>query len=189
MDIVEFLNSNQGAVIACLTFVYVIATLVIVYFNKKSIDEMKATREEEIRPYVFAYLAFVPRERQRCTLVLKNYGKSGARITAFNISPGLNLVHGESDCSFLEKMILAPGQSIRLLAIDPDKNIHEKQFSVHISYESLDKAKNFMEDHALMQQYIAESGCADRNQSGCDKWENALINISNSLDTIKTNML
>lgn len=189
MFIIEFLNYNQGAVIACLTFVYVVATLVIVYFNKRSIDEMRATREEEIRPYVFAYLAFVPRENQRCTLVLKNYGKCGARITAFFIEPGLNLVHGETDCSFLANMILAPGQAIRLLAIDPDKKLHEEQFAVLISYQTLDKTKCYSENYTLIQQYVAESAYAETNQSGCEKWQNALINISGSLDTIKTNML
>ena len=186
---IEFLNNNQGAVMACLTFVYVVATVVIVYFNKRSIDEMRMAREEEARPYVFAYLAFVARERQRCTLVIKNYGKSGARITSFSVTPGLNLVHGESDCGFLNEMILAPDQSIRLLAIDPDKKLHEKEFKISISYQTLDKAKTFSENYVLVQQYVSESGYADTAQSGCKKWENALINISSSLDTIKTNML
>lgn len=174
---------------ACLTFIYVVATVVIVYFNKRSIDEMRTAREEEARPYVFAYLAFVARERQRCTLVVKNYGKSGARIISFRIIPGLSLVHGETDCGFLDEMILAPGQAIRLLAIDPDRKLHEREFNVSISYQTLDGAKTFSEDYVLIQQYVSESGYADTAQSGSEKWENALINISSSLDTIKTNML
>lgn len=60
---------------AALAFVYVVATIVIVYFNKKTIDEMKEEREAESRPYLFAHLAFIPGEIKRCQLVLKNYGK------------------------------------------------------------------------------------------------------------------
>lgn len=48
---------------AILTFVYVVATVVIVVFTKGSIDEMKKARIEDNRPYIFAYFAFVPREK------------------------------------------------------------------------------------------------------------------------------
>lgn len=189
MNFIEFLNTNQGAVTACLTFVYVIATIIIVYFNKRSIDEMKATREEEMRPYVFAYLAFVPRESKRSTLVVKNYGKCGARITAFKISPDLNLSPGKNDCSFLESTILAPGQSIRLLVIDSSFKLHEEKIQINVTYETLDGNTSYSESYLLIQQYVNQTGYVNTNMSGCEKWENALINISNSIDTIKTNML
>ena len=49
---IHWLNNNQGFVMCLLTFVYVVATIVIVYYNKKSIKEMIKTREEDNRPYV-----------------------------------------------------------------------------------------------------------------------------------------
>ena len=80
MKLIETLNNNQGAVMVLLTSIYVVATIVIVMLNKRSIDEMKLSREEESRPYIFASLTFVPRETKQCYLVLTNYGKTGARI-------------------------------------------------------------------------------------------------------------
>lgn len=189
MNVAEFLNNNQGAVIASLTFVYVVATLIIVYFNKRSIDEMRITREEEMRPYIFAYLAFVPREGKCLTLVVKNYGKSGARIMSFSIEPEVKLISGKSDCAFMEGTILAPGQAIRLLIFDPNAEFDKEEFTVHITYQSINKTKIFSEDYILIQQYVSQSGYVDTNRSGCDKGENALINIANSLDTMKTSML
>ncbi len=188
-EIINYLNTNQGAVIAALTFVYVIATLVIVYFNKRSIDEMRTAREEEMRPYIFAYLAFVPRESKSFTLVIRNYGKSGARITSFNVNPELSLIPGKSSCAFLEKTILAPGQSIRLLVWDPDVELDKETFCVQIAYESVDCKSSFSENYSLIQQYANQSGYVDTSRSGSSKSENALLNIASSLDTIKTNML
>ena len=37
---IHWLNNNQGFVMCLLTFVYVVTTIVIVYYNKKSIKEM-----------------------------------------------------------------------------------------------------------------------------------------------------
>lgn len=83
---IGWLNSNQGFVMSILTAVYVIATIVIVIYNRKSIKEMQRTREEESRPYVFAYLHKDPRDM--CFyLRVKNFGKTGARINSFDISP------------------------------------------------------------------------------------------------------
>ena len=72
-----------------LTFVYVVATIVIVYYNKKSIKEMIKTREEDNRPYVFANLEKYPRDRF-FTLKIKNYGKLSAKINKIEIEPKIN---------------------------------------------------------------------------------------------------
>lgn len=60
--IVNWLNSNQGFAMSILTLVYVVATIVIVIYNRKSIKELQKTREEESRPYIFAYLHRDPRD-------------------------------------------------------------------------------------------------------------------------------
>lgn len=60
---IHWLNNNQWFVMCLLTFVYVVATIVIVYYNKKSIKEMIKIREEDNRPYVFANLEKDPRDR------------------------------------------------------------------------------------------------------------------------------
>ena len=87
---INWLNSNQGFVMCLLTLVYVLATVVIVIMNKMSINEMRKSRLEDNRPYIMANLVKDPRDR--CFYVrIKNYGKTGAVITNFNIFPELNL--------------------------------------------------------------------------------------------------
>lgn len=53
---IKWMNINQGFAMIMLTFIYVISTIVIVYYNHKSIKEMEKTRESESRPYIFVYL-------------------------------------------------------------------------------------------------------------------------------------
>lgn len=50
---VNWLNSNQGFFMSILTLVYVMATIIIVIYNRKSIQELQKTREEESRPYIY----------------------------------------------------------------------------------------------------------------------------------------
>ena len=44
---IDWLNSNQGFVMSILTLVYVLATIIIVIYNRKAIQELQKTREEE----------------------------------------------------------------------------------------------------------------------------------------------
>ena len=76
---ITWMNQNQGFIMCVLTFVYVVATVIIVIMNRKSINEMKTARLEESRPYIIANLVKDPRDR--CFyLKIKNYGKTGELI-------------------------------------------------------------------------------------------------------------
>ena len=186
---VSYLNANQGFVMAALTFVYVVATIVIVYFNKKTIDEMKEEREAESRPYLFAHLAFIPGETKRCQLVLKNYGKSGAYIKSFSISPEIQLVKGPNDCAFFSKTIIAPNQSIQLLVLDPMEQMHEISYTVQLTYGDTLGNKWYSETYSLIQQYAGEAGSVTTNRGKMEKYQSAIIDISHSLDVIKNSMV
>ncbi len=182
---ISFLNTNQGAVMATLTLIYVVATIVIVWFNKKAIDEMKLSREGEARPYLFCHLSFIARETKRGTLVLKNYGKTGATITSFLITPRIPLPKGESNCSFFKGTTIAPQQSITLLAYDEELQMQSTKYQVSITYQDVSTKVIYKENYDLTQQYISESTFFEKNGTRSSKAENALISISDSLDTIK----
>lgn len=188
-EVFSFLNSNQGAVMAILTFVYAVATIVITYFNKKSIDEMKASREADSRPYLFAYLAYIPCETKRCRLILRNYGKRGAIIKAFSISPSVDLPKGKSDCGFFSGTTIAPGQSIQILVLDKDLETKDTTYVVKTEYEDSMGGNRYSESYTLIQQYVNELTSVTTNRSGMTKPESAVIDIAHSLDTIKNHML
>lgn len=180
--LIEFLNANQGAVMAALTAVYVIATVVIVIYNKKSIDELRKTRESESRPYLFLYLAKIPRE-QHYYLVLRNFGRTGGKICNAKISPGLPFLKGVADASFLDNTVVAPSQSIHLLVYDEAKMIQETDYSVSLCYEDM-AGKKFQEDYVLNLEYVYGTGFSDHSKSNYTASENALHNIASSLDGI-----
>ena len=98
--IIQWINRNQGFVMCILTFVYVLATIVIVYYNKKSINEMIKSREDDSRPYVFANIERDPRDRS-FTFKVKNHGKSSAKIIRMEINPNIEFIH-EKDASFYQ---------------------------------------------------------------------------------------
>lgn len=72
----EFLNANQGALLVVLTLVYVVATVVLVIANARTLREMRLTREEQQRPYVV--VSFEDRRGGLLCLVLTNLGGSPA---------------------------------------------------------------------------------------------------------------
>jgi hypothetical protein len=83
---INWLNNNQGFTMSVLTLVYVLATIVIVIYNRKSIRELQKTREEESRPYIFACLHRDPRDVY-FYFRIKNYGKTGGEIESIIVSP------------------------------------------------------------------------------------------------------
>lgn len=50
MYIIEWLNTNQGMVMSVLTLVYVIATILILVANKRSVAEMKKHVKKKAGP-------------------------------------------------------------------------------------------------------------------------------------------
>lgn len=134
-------------------------------------------------------MAFIPRETKRCYLVLSNYGKNGASIKRFRIDHEIPLIKGASDCSFFDGTVIAPGQSIKTLTIDQEENMQEIQYAVTIDYEDVAGNNSYSEKYTLIQQYARESSFVSTNRSNASKSENALMDISNSLDTIKTSLL
>ena len=111
--ILDWMNSNNGMIMALLTFVYVAATIQILKVNKDMVKESVKLREAESRPYVVAYL------EERATggvyLVIENIGKS----MAYNVKVSSDIeikyprIHQISNSYvFNNSFSLAPNQKI-----------------------------------------------------------------------------
>lgn len=166
------------------TAVYVVATVVIVYYNRRSIGEMKATREAESRPYLFVYLLTVPRY-SHFYLVICNYSKTGGTIENLNITPDLNFIKGCGNASFLNKTAIAPDQSIQIFISDQDRHIPNTEYEIRLEYADTCLGNKYSEKYQLNLQYACETGYACKKKSNCSEGDNALINIAAALDTIK----
>ncbi|SEW38868.1 hypothetical protein [[Clostridium] fimetarium] len=182
---ISWMNNNQGFVMCLLTAVYVIATIIIVYYNRKSINEIKETREAESRPYVFANL--ISDARDMCFyLQVKNYGKTGAKILELSIEPNLKINSTNNNTKFIENTILAPSQVLQFIVIEERDKTAESSYKVKIEYESLTSSmKKYTEEYELNVQYIDCVGHTDSNASNLSKTENYLKRISEHLDSIR----
>ncbi|HDR8018748.1 TPA: hypothetical protein QCY65_003031 [Bacillus cereus] len=89
MSFLNWINDNQGFIMAGLTLIYVLATIRILRANAASVEEMKKTREEENRPYVVAYLEF--KTNGAVHFILKNIGKTMALDTKVEVSPRVEM--------------------------------------------------------------------------------------------------
>lgn len=185
ITLVQWMNANQGFVMCVLTFVYVVATFIIVIMNKKSISEMEKTRKEESRPYIIANLVKDPRDR--CFyLRIKNYGRSGAVINNFSVMPELNLVKDDGKSLSLERCLLPPSQSLQFIILEEWKVTCEKEYTVTISYTTTGASPDiFEESYTLITQYAHQMGYTNTKKSNLSDCDNALANIADSLDSIR----
>ncbi len=182
------MNDNQGFIMCLLTFVYVVATVIIVIMNKKSINEMKLARLDESRPYIIANLVKDPRDK--CFyLKVKNYGKTGAVINQLSISPSLKLVKdGDREIS-VNNCVMAPGQALQFIVLEEWEKTCEQNYNFLIDYSSIERKKRtFYEEYVLVTQYAHLMGYTESKTHNLSETENALVNISRELDSIRNKM-
>lgn len=187
-ELVSWLNKNQGFVMSILTCVYVVATCVIVFYNRKTIQEMKRAREEESRPYVFANFHKDPRDK--CFyLRIKNHGRTGAKVNKVCILPRLKFVYEQTTEEFLKDTILAPGQVLQFIILEEYHETIKNEYDVSIDYSSTyDSHKRYSEKYKLIVQYATQMGYTDQANSKFSDEVNALNNIANYLDAIRNKM-
>lgn len=89
--LIAWMNSNNGFVMAVLTFVYVIATIFICIFNGKSASATRRQTEEAQRQFeennrAHVIPRFVTLEGQLYCLAFHNIGKAMAEKLVINVS-------------------------------------------------------------------------------------------------------
>ncbi|MFZ0034443.1 MAG: hypothetical protein WAK60_05590 [Sedimentisphaerales bacterium] len=147
INIVELLNRNQGALMTLLTFIYVIATIVLVQRTRKSnelarqaIMQSMEFEKQRNRPHVIFDLI----AKDRCFYAtIKNLGKQPAYDVKVTSKPDILRGKGSQQkekISFIEKKVpfLAPDREIEdYIGTTPDflKEYPETTFCVEISYK------------------------------------------------------
>lgn len=81
---IEWLNMNSGFIMALLTLVYVVATIVLARLQQKTLEEVKKDREEREKPNVHLQVRVQPSGLIMFGLI--NYGASPAESISVNFS-------------------------------------------------------------------------------------------------------
>ena len=177
MSVIDWLNANQGFAMLLLTLVYVIATIIIVLYNRKSIIEMQESREAESRPYILASHDNGYPGGLGVYLQIRNYGKRGAKLDKMTIFPNPGFYNEASSESFLKNVILAPSQTLMRSKVT-DISISEvlkNDYTVKLQYTSLGpNEKRYEDEYTLTLPFIHGTNYTDTN-----------ISMSNHLNGIK----
>ena len=148
-SILLWINNNQGFVMVLLTLIYVLATIIIVIFNSKSIREFRITREAETRPYVLGQFTSFSDYINQLDFQLRNYGKTAAKIEDISITPALPISERAGDIQCVKGLIIAPNQTFNIQLIGELSSLLENTFSVHIKYKGLGMKKTYTEDYSI----------------------------------------
>lgn len=131
-----FLVSVQVLTLLALV-VYVWKTWEMASATRSSVEEMKASRLAENRPYVLLFVERSSVSPLFMDLVLRNFGKTGARDITLTFGPRLQASWpGLSDCAFLSSPVgfLAPGTELRTF-FDSSRDYFKKELPGHYAVE------------------------------------------------------
>ena len=158
---IEWLNANDGAIVALLTatmafltFVYVIATMIIVWLSHKSMKQAILIEKSRVRPYV-TFDIVIERKYHSFYAVLKNNGISAACDIEVSMNPPISREIQNEDwgISFVENKIpfLAPDRELKDF-IDVTHQFlsgdEERKYDVTVSYS--DREGDHYEEKAII---------------------------------------
>lgn len=182
--VIEWLNINQGFVMVLLTQVYVLATIIIVFFNSLSIRELKITREAETRPYVLGQFASFSDYINQLDFQLRNSGKTAAKIEEILITPALPISEHAGNIQCVKGLIIAPNQTFNIQLIGEVSSLLENTYSVHIKYQGLGMKKKYTEDYSIPLKAYSLLGHTYVTQPFTSGDSNALRNIASVLSSM-----
>lgn len=176
---ISWLNSNQGFVMAILTAIYVLATIILVRQNKKTLQEIKTSRELEQRPYIYAEIVNTSEFVHTYSLQVRNRGKSPAILKLITIAPSIKFSE-KLGIESLQNMVFLPGQCLSLIIKNNNKEFHENKYHFSLEYQSL-AGESFIESYTIPLDAYLLTGTPYLMIDGKDSTESALKNIAGIL--------
>lgn len=187
-DAIEWLNDNQGFVMSLLTLIYVIATVIIVWYNRKSIKSMEEAKEAETRPYIVCYFSYQENTKDKY-FVVKNFGKSPATINSIVINPEFKIFE-QNASEILNNLTLAPLQQYHFLIseqfVKDFINKYSNKFEIHIEYSKSTK-KTYNEYFNLNIDYMNNVLSTKCSKSDLNDKDNAICNMEKQIKALVLN--
>ncbi|WP_320129633.1 hypothetical protein [uncultured Sphaerochaeta sp.] len=181
---INWFNSNQGFVMIILTFAYVVATIIIVVYSSKSTKEMKITRENELRPYIFGQFTKFNDYNNMIDFQIRNSGKTGGIIKEIVVTPEFPLVDKNDKLNLLENFVLAPNQLFTVQLFGKIKDLTSNIYKIHIKYQAIGSTRSYTEDYKIPLVAYALMGHSYTSSGGISDEANAMKNIASILSSI-----
>ena len=207
MKVISWLNENSGVVMAVLTLVYVIATILICIFNAKSAKATKEQTLESIRQYRNANRpnivpCFTMIEGELFCLTFKNIGNECAKnlkisinqewISCFNTALKQKQMPGDMVKSLENLFFIEPQGEIKFVLMIPGdgttmyEELSKEKIIIQLNYYRNDLSENFTESFEM--DLLSMSGLILNKSdyvSKMKKQEKALKDISKSIRQLK----
>lgn len=183
-----WMNDNQGFIMALLTLVYVLATIVIMVYNHKAIKEARISRESETRPYIFGQFLIVSDYDRHIDFQLRNAGRSGAVIKKFSIDPPLKVNETSDGIDSINNLFIGPNQVFTIMLDDVVENVLDKNYSIHLVYQSVSSRKIYSETYNVPMNTFKLHGFSKLTNINNTPIENELMNISSILSSMNKRM-
>lgn len=204
--VIEWINQNDGFIMGLLTLVYVIATILICFFNYKS---AKATKEQikeaqtqfraQNRPNVIPCFSMI--EGEMFCLTFKNIGNECAKdlkitindkwLECFDEALKIKQMPGNIRSSLKNKFFIVPDDSIKFVLMIPGdgtnmyNKISQEKMCIELEYYRNDLSQKFVENFELnlltMAGLILDKSDYIRKM---EKQEKTLKDISDNLNKI-----
>ncbi len=202
--IIEWINGNNGFIIAILTLVYVIATILICIFNYKSAIATKKQTEESRRQYMDSNRpniipCFTMVEGQLFCLTFRNIGNECAKrlrikineewLQCFDKALEQKKLPGDMRRSLKNEFFIVPNDEIKFVLMIPGdgttmhKELGKEKIKINLKYSRNDLTEEFNEDFEL--DLVAMSGIIiDQSDyiRKMEKQEKALKGISKNIE-------
>ncbi len=187
---IDWLNDNQGAVMAALTAVYAIATIVIVRSSRSSVEEQRKLRAEQFRPFVIADLEN-DGERHVIFFRVENLGTMTARDVQFTVTPPFINPKNPTlglDIPLVQKGLsaLPPSRALRsMIAVYGDLGETDVQYTVEVNYRSGD-GREFSDEFVL--DFAAHMGLKLSPSKGTHSIAETLDELARDVRTLTTQL-
>jgi len=147
-SVINFLNTNSGAILAITTLVYAIITGRMLY-------ETKIMRESQTEPHVFITVQPTERARFIKNMVVQNIGPGPAYKLEFKVEPDIEIMKGHflSEINLIKQgfKYFAPNQKIEFMvanSIEEAKKKEKTLYEVTVTYQNKNK-KHYEETFVL----------------------------------------
>lgn len=163
-EIINWLNTNAGAVQAIATLTLVIITAYYAWQTKRNVQLLEKAEKESHRPRVAIYIIQREEWLNLIDLVIGNYGSGVARDIKFGVDDDLVLLDKEERLKDVEIInnglpTLAPNQVIRIPLLSLTGRLDElqkKDITISLEYKDHSRKYNFTDKFPISFKSLVE---------------------------------
>jgi hypothetical protein len=157
MTLLNFLNTNAGAIQGLSTGILVAITAYYAYQTKQTVEVMKNSKKERQRPRIVVFLEQREDWLNFVDLVIANYGQGLAKEVTFKLKGDINLISGTKKLSELSIIKYGfkdlPPQKVKKLPlvslVSQLNELEKKDLGITVNYQDMGGIDKYSDTFSL----------------------------------------